>query len=94
MDRDEACAIADAVVAELRDIPHAVLVQRLLDEIETREVTGPSGASYQVEIQGMWDARPRGALRVIVGVDDGSFRGAFRPVDRDLLVEPAEAARP
>jgi hypothetical protein len=27
-------------------------------------------------------------VRVIVGVDDGTFRGAFRPVNRDLLVEP------
>lgn len=85
MDRQEAGAIADAIVAELRSVPYDTLTERLLGEVETREVAGPSGVTYQVEIQGMWDTGQPGPLRVIVGVDDGTLRGAFRPVDRDFL---------
>lgn len=81
MDRQEAGAIADAIIEELRSVPYATLVERLLGEIETREVTGPSGVEYQAEIHGLWDS----GLRVIVSVDDGTFRGAFRPVTRDFL---------
>ena len=86
MDRKEAGSIADAIVAELRSVPSDVLTKRLLGQVETREVTGSSGVTYQVEIQGLWDTGKPGPLRVIVGVDDGTFRGAFRPVDRDFLV--------
>jgi len=85
VDREEAGAIADAIVVELQSVPYDVLAKRLLGEIETREVTGPSGVTYQVEIQGLWDTGKPGPLRVIVGVDDGTFRGAFRPVDRHFL---------
>jgi hypothetical protein len=86
VDREEAGAIADAIVVELQSVPYNALTRRLLGEIETREVIGPSGVAYQVEIQGLWDTGKPGPLRVIVGVDDGTFRGAFRPVDRDFLV--------
>ncbi len=92
MDRQEAGRIADAIIDELRTVPYPALVERLIGEVETREMTGPSGVTYQVEIQALWDAEPNGAVRVIVGVDDGTFRGAFRPVDRDLLVEPSPFA--
>ena len=88
MDRAEAGAIADAIVAELRALPYDELARRLLGEIETREVAGASGVEYQVEIQGVRDAGPPGSLMVIVGVDDGSFRGAFSPVDRSFIVHP------
>jgi hypothetical protein len=86
MDRREAAAIADAVVGELEAIPFQALVDRFLGEIEVRVETGASGVEYQVEIQAMWDRRGPGDLRVMVGVDDGSLRGAFRPVSRDFLV--------
>jgi len=85
VDRQEAGAIADAIVAELQALPYAALTERLRGEIATREPTGPSGVKYQVEIHGMWDTGKPGPLRVIVGVDDGTLRGAFRPVDRDFL---------
>ena len=88
MDRTEAGAIADSIVAELRALDYDELARRMLGEIETREVTGASGAEYQVEIQGIRDAGPPGSLMVIVGVDDGSFRGAFSPVDRSFIVSP------
>jgi hypothetical protein len=88
VDRAEAGAIADAIVAELRALDYDELARRLLGEIETREVSGASGAEYQVEIQGIRDAGPPRSLMVIVGVDDGSLRGAFSPVDRSFIVSP------
>jgi len=51
-----------------------------------RDETGGSRTEYQVEIQGLWDAGRPGDLRVLVGVDDGSFGGAFSPVDRVFIV--------
>ena len=91
MDRREAAAIADAVIGEIQAIPFQVLVDRLLGEVEVRVETGASGVEYQVEIQAMRDGRGPGDLRVMVGVDDGSLRGAFRPVARDFLVAATEA---
>ena len=86
MDRAEAATIADSVIARLRSLPYETLVERLLDEIETEEILAESGVTYQVEIHAMWDPWRPGDLRVLVGVDDGSFRGSFSPVARDFLV--------
>jgi hypothetical protein len=86
MDRREAGEIADGVLAELRPASYEELVSRLLDAVETRLVAGRSGTEYQVEIHGMWDTGRPGDLRVMVGVDDGSLRGAFRPESRDFVV--------
>jgi hypothetical protein len=86
MDRLEAGEIADAVLAELRATPYRELVSRLLDEVETREVTGSSGTEYQVEIHAMWDSGRPGDLRVMAAVDDGTLRGSFRPEVRDFVV--------
>ena len=86
VDRSEAGAVADSIVTELHSVGYRDLAARLLGEIETREATGASGAQYQVEIHGMWATGRPGPLLVIVGVDDGSLRGAFSPVDRSFLV--------
>ena len=86
MDRREAGEIADAILAELRAVPYDELVARLLSEVETRLVAGGSGREYQVEIEGMWDSSRPGNLLVMVGVDDGTLRGAFRPETRDFIV--------
>jgi hypothetical protein len=86
MDRREAGDVADAIVTGLRAVPYDELVARLLSEIETRVVAGPSGAEYQAEIHAMWDPGREGDLLVMVGVDDGSFRGALRPESRSFIV--------
>jgi hypothetical protein len=86
MDRGEAGEIADDILTELRSVPYVELVERLLGEVETRLVRGRSGTEYQVEIQAMWDSGRPGNLRVLVGVDDGSFRGAFHPESRSFIL--------
>lgn len=92
MDRSEAGSIAESVVAELRSAGYDELTRRLEGKVETREVTGPSGTDYQVEVQGMWEGGRPGPLLVIVGVDDGSLRGAFSPVNRSFTVTPDSPA--
>ncbi len=85
MDREEAAAVAEGVIARLRATSYDSLVARLLGEIEVEEVVGASGVTYQAEIQAMWDAGKPPALLVMVGVDDGGFRSSFSPVSRSFI---------
>lgn len=85
MDREEAATLAEAVITGLRSESYDALVTRLLGEVETETMSGPSGSEYQVEVQALWDAREPGDLRVLVSVDDGAW-SAFRPLTRDFLV--------
>lgn len=69
----------------LRQLSYRELVGRLLDRVETREVTLPSGAWYQLEIQGFWDSRPNEVLRVLGAIDDGKERASI-PLTDDFLI--------
>ena len=51
------------------------------------ELVGPSGATYQVEVEALWDARPGGNIRVLGAIDDGGFR-AFVPLTSDFILAP------
>jgi len=57
------------------------------------KVVGPSGTEYQIEILVTWDHRPNGDVRVLGSIDDGTLRGAFKPVCSDLLVGPDSQER-
>ena len=59
-------------------------------EEEFAKEVGPIGTRYQMEIQVRWDHKPMGDIRVMATIDDGTSRGAFRPVCRDLIVGPVE----
>jgi hypothetical protein len=87
LDRSEARDVLRGRLESLKEIPYAVLVERLLDRQEVAEVIGPSGSSYQLEFQGVWDAGPRSVLRVIGSVDAGGWR-ALAPITDDFLVTP------
>ena len=90
MDKVEARTVLAAALEPLRQLTYDELVARMLDSIETIEVVGPSGASYQIELQGFWDdpRRPGEALRVLGAIDDGTLRAAFHPLDDGFLVAP------
>ena len=60
---------------------------RLLNEQDVFEITGASGAIYQVEIQAVWDARKDRDLRVRGSIDDKGWR-AFAPLTSDFIVRP------
>ena len=54
------------MASRYRTCPYDRLVEELLDKPTIAEVTGKSGASYQVDVDGFWDSgRPRD-LRVMV----------------------------
>jgi hypothetical protein len=62
-------------------------LQRLLMEQDCLEVRGPSGASYQIEVEAVWDDKAGGNLRVRVHIDDRGLR-AFAPLTDDFIVAP------
>jgi hypothetical protein len=87
MDKAEARAILAAQLESLRSTSYHELVERLLDDPETTEATGPSGTAYQLESQAFWDGGPGGDLRVTVSIDDGGWR-AFVPLTESFIVSP------
>ncbi len=87
VDKVEARAVLAAEMESLRQLSYQQLVERLLDREETLEVLGASGTRYQIELQGVWDARPNDVLRILGSVDDGGW-SAFVPLADDFLIAP------
>ncbi len=87
MDREEARRLLAEHLAKYRKVPYTELVARIGND-EYLEVNGPSDTEYQIEIQFMWDGKKDGDVRVLAAIDDGSFRGAFRPICEDFIVAP------
>ena len=87
MDRAEALQIAETVLDRLRRRPYDRLVAELLREPEVEEIAGPSGATYYVEVEVIWDDWKKRHLRVMVAIDDGGWR-AFSPLSTDFIVAP------
>ena len=88
MDRVEATRIADEALWALRNVSPTELVTRYLDKPETSEVTGSSGATYHTETQVFWDDQEHRNLRVMVSIDDGTWRSSHVPLSRDFIVAP------
>lgn len=86
INKKEARHILARELAKYRRESYADL-QRLLEKIDTYEVMGPSGASYQKEIQAVWDDRTNGNLRVVGGIDDGGWP-AYRSLTDDFILSP------
>ena len=93
MDRIEAAQLLDEELAHYASQPHARLL-RLVDEIDAYPIVAPSGIEYQVEINAYWSGQPGGAIHVLAGIDDGSFRGAFSPVTAGFLKQPDGRVEP
>lgn len=84
--KTEAREIAATEIERLRSLSREELL-RYLDTPATREVTGSSGTTFQLEVSALWDDRKRENLRVVVSIDDGGF-SAFAPVSDDFIVGP------
>jgi hypothetical protein len=89
MDRKEARTVLIGELSRYRAQEHRAL-QRLLTSQDTYEVRGPSGSTYQIEIQAVWDDQPGGNLRVMGSIDDGGLR-AFVPLNEDFIITPTGA---
>lgn len=87
MDKDEPAQIAKSILDELRQQTYQELQRFTLEHPDTREVVGPSGKKYQVEVASFWDDGPNGNLRVSVSIDDFGWR-AFMPLSWAFIIAP------
>lgn len=87
MDRREAERLLGKYLARYRQLTYAELVSTVGSD-EQLEIAGESGTQYQIEVQFMWEDKRGGDIRVSAGIDDGSIRGAFRPVCEVFIVRP------
>ena len=85
MNREEALSLLKAKLDEYRKLSYDQLAQRVGDEAFP-EVTGPSGAQHQMEIQLVWNNKPNGDVRLLGSIDDGGWR-AFMPLSADLILK-------
>jgi hypothetical protein len=87
MNCEEATALLEQELAAFRDEPYEELVRRMSAGALDYERVGPSGATYQIEIQVFWDDRRGGNIRVMGSIDDSGWR-AFLPLIRDFIKTP------
>jgi hypothetical protein len=86
MDKDESTALLRAELDRYRSHTYRELVE-LVGDSESIELTGASGAKYQVEIEVFWDGHPGGDLRVMASIDDGGW-SAFKPLTESFVMNP------
>jgi len=88
MDNTEARAVLKAELERLRAKSYGELVG-LIGVQGTMEVKGPSGITYQVEVQAFWDdpKKPNQVLRILGNIDDGGIRVYF-PMSDSFLMAP------
>lgn len=89
MDQKEAGEILSEKMNELRRLSYPELC-KFRDDVCVTEITGMSGAVYQLEIQAFWDDQPNHHLRVAVSIDDGGPR-AIVPMSQDFIISPGGA---
>ena len=88
MDKQEALELLNGALSEYERLSYADVAAKVGND-EYLEVVGPSGAEYQIEVQFLWDHKPDGDIRALGGIDDGTFRAAFRPLCRDFVMRNA-----
>ena len=86
MDNQEASTLLQETLASYRALGYEALV-RLVDEQDTGELTGSSGARYQFEVSAVHDDSSSGNLRVLASIDDGGLR-AVVPLSADFIMAP------
>jgi hypothetical protein len=88
MDRGEAQGILAKHLGSYRLRAYADLVG-LIGNVQVIEVSGPSGAEYQIEIDVMWDSSIEKTNLLVSGsIDDGRLPGALVPVSDSFIVAP------
>ena len=92
MNEEEAASLLRAHLEQYRRRSHADLSSHLGNQ-GCDEVTGPSGARYQIEVDILWDSRPGGDLRVLGGIDDGTFWRFISPLNDSFLMSPDGTTR-
>ncbi len=86
MDEAEAKLILEQELSRYRKRPYRELLS-LVDDVETLERGSPSGLTYQIEVQVLFDDVSRKTLRVMGSIDDAGWR-ALKPLCGDFIVAP------
>ena len=84
MDNLEARQILRRHLETYRSRSYAQLTE-LIGEPHACELSAPSGKSYQVEVEALWDNQPDGNVRVMGSIDDGGWR-AFVPLTQSFIM--------
>jgi len=87
MDTKIARQVLGQEIGILRTRSYDSLRDELLERPSAKEIVGPDGRKYQLEMQAFWDDKPGGNLRVIVSIDDGGWR-AFFPLNDSFIISP------
>jgi hypothetical protein len=85
MNKREASELLSRELGNWRHRSYSRLASRVDAEPHVARVLGPSGASYQLEVQVIWDVSPGGNLRVLGAIDDGGIRALFPMTDGFLM---------
>ena len=86
MDKSEATAVLDQQLASFVRRSYAELVA-IVDQPQSAQANGPSGAAYQIEFNVFYDSGRSGDLRIIGSIDDGGLR-ALMPVTKSEIMKP------
>ena len=87
MDKQEARSLLTEQLAAYRARSYVDLVA-LIGHDDCVEISSPLGQRYQLEFGVLWDDKPGGNVRVMLSIDDGTFRAAFRPMTDSFIVAP------
>ena len=88
MNEAEARSILSQELSHYRENSYQeLLALALIDSCETVERISPSGTTYQIQMQVVFDDKPRKTLRVMGAIDDGGWR-ALLPLGDSFIMAP------
>jgi len=87
MDQIEAMQILRSNLASYESLSYPELVS-MIGNVRTLQLTAPSGRSYNIEVQIMWDDMAKRTLRILGAVDDGGLWHSMSPLTDDIIVYP------
>jgi predicted heme/steroid binding protein len=84
MNKEEARQVLPRHLEQYRGRSYAELID-LIDTSDDTELVAPSGTTYQIRVQAVWDDGSHQNLRVSGAIDDGGWR-AFAPLVEDFIL--------
>lgn len=84
MNEQIAQALINSEMRRLEGLPYSHLVA-MIGKVETKELVGEDGKTYQLEIQAFWDSEKGEDVRLIVAADDGGWR-AYKPLTDSFIM--------
>jgi hypothetical protein len=88
MNRTAAQSLLEQELAHTLELGYERIRRHIGGEPITKEVLGPDGRGYQIEICAYWDNHENGPVRLVLSIDDGGWR-AFFPLTADCVVDPS-----